>query len=86
MKVNFCKREKSFSTENRLISKRGETNTDANDTLADQTMSAVSVLPSTRSDLDLFLRGKALGQKFHELFQTVDDPVPVKYELYHQLL
>ena len=66
-----------------MITQENEPYPDANDTLAGQAMSAVSVLPSTRSDLDLFLRGKALGQKFHELFQTVDDPVPVKYVSWH---
>ncbi|XP_053398701.1 E3 ubiquitin-protein ligase MYCBP2-like isoform X4 [Mercenaria mercenaria] len=36
-------------------------------------MAAASVLPSTRSELDLFLKGDKLGQKFHELFQLAEE-------------
>ncbi|KAL4230611.1 E3 ubiquitin-protein ligase mycbp2 [Mactra antiquata] len=36
-------------------------------------MASASVLPSTRSELDLFLKGNKLGQKFHELFQVAEE-------------
>jgi hypothetical protein len=45
-------------------------------------MAAASVLPSTRSELDLFLKGDKLGQKFHELFQLPEENNVQKYDLY----
>ncbi|WAQ99892.1 MYCB2-like protein [Mya arenaria] len=41
-------------------------------------MASTSVLPATRSELELFLHGNKLGQKFHELFQVSEDPVVPK--------
>ncbi|KAL3880398.1 hypothetical protein ACJMK2_032642, partial [Sinanodonta woodiana] len=41
-------------------------------------MAATIVLPSTRSELDIFLNGDTLSGKFRELFQDVDDAAAIK--------
>jgi len=40
---------------------------------ASANMSSATVLPSTRSELDLFLKGNKLAEKFHALFQVAED-------------
>lgn len=45
-------------------------------------MAVASILPSTRSELDLFLKGNKLGQKFHELFQVPEEVNAQKYAFY----
>ncbi|XP_052283534.1 E3 ubiquitin-protein ligase MYCBP2-like isoform X2 [Dreissena polymorpha] len=41
-------------------------------------MAAATILPSTRSELDSFLKGDILGKKFHEVFQITEEPVAAK--------
>jgi hypothetical protein len=42
------------------------------------TMAAIQILPTTRSQLDAFLRGDELSAKFHELYQSNEDAAASK--------